>query len=279
MIQRELAIVLRSVATGERDRVVTALTETGGLRAGLARNSIQSRRFGGALEMFTAAEWSFVARPGQELVSLREATVRRAFEGVRKDLNRLGLAGAFSEILLKLLQPGESAPELFKLHSNALAHLEEDGASVALLIVYVTKVLSWSGHQPRWLHCLACEKPLSDLWREHQTRTEGTASADTAEATWLACRIPEAGWLCPECRLSAGSAQQAHVGLTGSHISLHAAAEAGAKLHLPIRQAVREFALGLPEQRELLEFVRSLLLFHVPGFDRQPLRSLEFVQI
>lgn len=272
MIQKELAIVLRSVATGERDRVVTALTENSGLRVGIARNAIQSRRFGGTLELFTAADWSFVARPGSEFVSLREAHIRRSFEGIRKDLNALGLAGTFSEILLKLVQPGVAVPELFKLHSNALAILEEQGPSLALLIAYLNKVLAWSGHQPRWLTCLGCEKTLETLWRDSQATAE-------QDAIWLACRIPEAGWFCPRCRTGQAGLKDMSIDQTGVRISLHAAAESGARLHLPIRHAVKEFDLPLPEQREVLEFLQSLLIFHVPGFDRQPLRSLQLVQL
>jgi len=50
----DLAIVLRAVPYEERHRIVTALTEHHGKITGMAKNAIQSRRFGGCLETFTA---------------------------------------------------------------------------------------------------------------------------------------------------------------------------------------------------------------------------------
>lgn len=276
MIQKELAVVLRSVATGERDRVVTAITERTGIVAGLARNAIQSRRFGGTLELFTAAEWSFVAKPGADLVSIREAQIKRGFEGLRRDLNSLGLAGAFSEILLKLVQPGTPVPELFKLHSNALAYLEEQGPSLGLLAAYLCKVLSWSGHQPRWFGCLSCARTLEEIWRT--ARSEGPEGTNS-DLPWLACRIPEAGWLCPKCRATAQGLTHVQVENAGTRLSLHAAAEAAARLHLPIRQAVAALQLPEDDMHELVAFLQALLVYHVPGFDRQPLRSLQLVRL
>jgi len=84
---RDLAIVLRSIPFEERHRVVTALTEHHGKVTALARNCVHSKRYGGVLEPFTAGLWNFVLKPGADLVSLREAVVRRGFEGFAGILN------------------------------------------------------------------------------------------------------------------------------------------------------------------------------------------------
>src|SRR3954447_1857160 len=99
---RDLAIVLRSVPYEDRHRVVTALTENHGKISALARNSIQSRRFGGALDAFVASEWSFVGRVGADLFRVERAVVRRAFEGLRKDFEKLSLASVFGELMIRL---------------------------------------------------------------------------------------------------------------------------------------------------------------------------------
>src|SRR5262249_45008753 len=108
--KKDLAIVLRWVPYEDRHRVVTALTENHGRISALARNSIQSRRFGGALEPFAASEWHFVERPGAELYRVEEAQIRRGFEDLRKDFDRLSLASLLNEIILKLTHEREPCP-------------------------------------------------------------------------------------------------------------------------------------------------------------------------
>src|SRR5687768_422160 len=134
--KQDLAIVLRTVVFEERHRIVTALTENHGRISALARNSIQSRRFGGSLEPFTAADWRFVeTRPGADLFRLEEANTRRGFENLRKDFERLSMASLFNELMLKLAPEHEPCPDLFRMHANALAVLDEmpgQGADLSL---------------------------------------------------------------------------------------------------------------------------------------------------
>ena len=159
--KRDLAIVLRSIAYEERHRIVTALTEQQGVISAMARNAINSRRFGGALELFSASEWMYVEKPGADLHRLEQAQIRRSFEGLRKDFGRLSMASVFSELILRIAPKHEPCPELFRLHSNALACLEETplippqaGGDIALLNGYLTKILQWSGSQPQ-IHMIA----------------------------------------------------------------------------------------------------------------------------
>jgi DNA repair protein RecO len=190
---KDLAIILRSVAFEDRHRIVTALTERHGQISGLARNSIQSRRFGGTLEPFTASEWLFVEKPGAELVQLNEAIIRRSFEGIRKDFERLSLASVFSEFMLRIAPKNENCVDLFKLHSNALAALEEmpegeasERTILLLLNGYLAKALQWSGNQPRLQACQSCKRSLDTL-----------SPTDS-----ITCLISDAAWLCPNCRSS-----------------------------------------------------------------------------
>src|SRR5690349_15798507 len=118
--KKDLAIVLRSIPYEERHRIVTAITENHGLITAMVKNAIQSRRFGGSLEPFVAGEWLFTQKVGAELCHLSETHLRNAFEGLRRDFQKLSLASVFNELMLKLAPQGEPCPDLFKLHSNAL---------------------------------------------------------------------------------------------------------------------------------------------------------------
>src|SRR6185437_133148 len=97
--KRDLAIILRAVPYQERHRVVTALTEQHGQISAIAKNSIQSRRFGGCLDLFAASEWIFTYSPGAELYHLTEAKIREPFDGLHKSFEKLSLASVFNEYM------------------------------------------------------------------------------------------------------------------------------------------------------------------------------------
>lgn len=270
--QKDLAIVLRAVAFQDRHRIVTALTEQHGLVSALAKNSVQSRRFGGTLELFTAAEWHFTEKPGAELYFLQEAQVRRSFEGLRKDLGRLAMGGAFNELILKLAPKNEVCEELFKLHSNALAVLDEMSddiqfgkAELPLLNAYLAKLLQWSGNQPQLQACLHCQMPIEIL----------------DPSTSLSCVIADAGWVCENCRTAAtrhvreregGKFRQSFIRVTPA-----AVLDFYTSLSIPIRQVLASAQASSKEHQELFHFLEALFIYHLPGFDQKPLKSLRFL--
>ena len=262
---RDLAIVLRSIAYEERHRIVTALTENHGLVSGLARNAIQSRRFGGCLDPFAASEWTFALKPGGDLLRLDEAKIRRPYDKFRADFSKLSLASAFNELMIKIAPKMEACPDLFRLHANALALIEEaPTAELSLLNAYLAKLLQWNGTQPRLLACAGCGAALDDLSDEN-----------------VNCIIATPSWVCGSCRVSKTDHIQVGEGLT--HTLLKAAPVAlydfQVALTLPLRQAVTEFCASREQHRELFRFLEALLAFHVPGFDQQPLKSLRFLDV
>ena len=306
----DLAIILRSVPYGERHRVLTALTQRHGQISALARNSIQSRRFGGTLEPFAASEWIFTLKPGAELYSLREASIREPFEGLRKSFEKLSLASALNELMLKLAPQNEPCEELFRLHSNALAAINEKEAippaasaygdsEVILLNAYLGKLLQWSGNQPRLQSCLHCGVLLETL----------DPQVD------LSCNVMDAGWICPKCReqgtyysvpenvfgmkIQISSSQKTFLeplapkGLSGSlylqnhqnksfHLSsLRVKSIALYDLHLslytPIRKVSSLIQASPAAHRQLFKFLEALYVYHIPGFDQKPLKSLRFL--
>ncbi len=253
---RDLAIVLRAVPYEDRNRVITAITEHHGRISAMARNAVHSRRFGGCLDLFAASEWRWIDRPGTDLVRLEEAVIRRPFEAVRRDLHRLAIASAWSEILMKVAPERQAAPELFRLHANALAALDDFLEEPLILLErYLLKILQASGAQPNLGACLSCAA-LS-------TRMDPSES--------LVCLVAEAGWICSSCRqsttrhlqglpkrLSAGTVTRLNEALSGS-----------------MRQVCRDPA-GVEELAT--EFLLALMEYHLPGFDRQQIRSLSFFE-
>jgi DNA repair protein RecO len=297
---KDLAIVLRSVAYEERHKVVTALTQGHGQITALAKNSIHSRRFGGVLEPFVASEWHFSAKPGAELYQLTEAHLREPFDGLRKDYGKLCLGSTLSEVMLRLAPHQQPCLELFKLHSNALSLLSKHdlkGKELLLLNAYLGKLLQWSGSQPRLQSCVQCSLPLEDVPLDME----------------LTCIISQAGWICEDCRL----AETKHVRERDANHKLeHSLLRIRSQalqffllsLRLPIREIVlssqaeprsqhdlsdtsndlKDSPLGakirlallasIEDHSDLYRLIKALYLYHVPGFDKSPLKTLRFLE-
>lgn len=257
---KDLAIVLRTVAYEERHKIVTALTETQGKVSLMAKNSVHSRRFGSALEVFTAGQWMFTRKPGSELAYLEETVIRREFAGLRADFNKLSAASFLSEIVSRVALPFQNCSELFKLHSNGLVALEEfNGDSNALEILisaYLAKTLRWIGSFPSLDACLGCHRSYSTMNSDERI-------------------IPDAergGLWCSECVAHGKGGHSARSGhLTASRVILLQEAS-----ERPIRDALK----GMKDisSEDLLDFVYSLFAFHVPGFDRTEPKSLRFLR-
>src|SRR5438046_4404258 len=83
------AILLRSVAYGEADRVVTLLGRTTGRVSALARGARKSvKRFGGGLGLGASGQASLRERAGGELMGLDGFDVREARIGPGRDRGR-----------------------------------------------------------------------------------------------------------------------------------------------------------------------------------------------
>jgi recombinational DNA repair protein (RecF pathway) len=282
--KRDLAIILKSIPFEDRNRIVTALTENHGVVSALARNAIQSRRFGGTLDAFVASEWTFVEKPGTELLRLEEAIIRRAYDGIRADFDLLSVASVMNELMIKVAPKHEPCPDLFRLHANALAYLEEtalngkksqpikpgsalDIETLALLNGYMTKLLQWSGNQPQLEHCLGCETSISQMQRNQS----------------LNCVINDAGWICANCRNSDTQHVRDREGLNFRHASLRVTPAAirdfQMSMHLPIRQIPLAAEASPREHQDLFKFLEALAIFHLPGFEQKPLKSMRFLEI
>jgi DNA repair protein RecO len=262
---RDLAIVLKSVRFEERHRIVTALTENHGKITVMARNSIQSRRFGGALEVFTAGDWCFVPKPGTDLWRIDEAAARRSFEGIRSDFEKMALAGAFCETLVKLAPAHEPCTNLFKLLSNSLAAAEESSSTLPLLNAFFAKCLQWAGVQPIIHQCLECRTAL------------GAVDGFETDPV-IGCLISEAGWICPPCRSTTTRHLQA-----GNHnlvdLRISGLLDLYTGLRTPIRSVGANSHAAETTHRALAQFLFGLLAYHVPGFDRSEIKSLKFLAV
>jgi DNA repair protein RecO (recombination protein O) len=157
------AIILRHVDYGEADRIVTVLTPDHGRLKGFARGARKSRkRFGPALETFAEVHLHWSARPGGELVSLREAELVSLRIGLRRDLETLALAGYGCELTEALYDEAVGFAEAFGLLRAYLDHLDAAGASLEAKLLLELRLLALAGIVPHLQHCAECHGGLPD---------------------------------------------------------------------------------------------------------------------
>jgi DNA repair protein RecO len=112
------ALILRSYALGESDRIVVFLTRDRGKKRGVAKNARQSRRrFGGALEPLTCGRVAYVERERRDLVRIDYVEQTRSPLSAT-DGEALGYAGYFAELIDEWAPDADPNESLFRLGAS-----------------------------------------------------------------------------------------------------------------------------------------------------------------
>jgi DNA repair protein RecO (recombination protein O) len=153
------ALVLRSLAYGEADRIVTLLTRRHGKVSALARSARKSkRRFAGSLEGFALIDAEIAIGSG-ELAQLRSARVTRAFPHLLADLERLNTGGALLRSSRELIPEHSADPGLFDELLGMLEALDRPDVPPAPLgICFEARLLALTGFAPLLSACGRCGK-------------------------------------------------------------------------------------------------------------------------
>jgi DNA repair protein RecO (recombination protein O) len=163
-VEGEESLILRAIAYGESDRVVTLLARNEGKVSALAKGARRSqRRFAGGLGLLSLGEASFVERPGAELARLERFEARAMWPGILADLGKIAHAGYAAELLDALLPPRQAEPRVFELALAFVHALDAGSASAELLRVFELHLLERIGLRPALEACVRCGRPADDL--------------------------------------------------------------------------------------------------------------------
>lgn len=123
MLHTSDALILRTYALGESDRIVVFLTRDRGKKRGVAKNARQSRRrFGGALEPMTAGRVTYRERERRDLVFIEDiAPSRSPMVGV--DGEAIGYMGYFAELIDEWAQDNDANETLYRLGASMVEAL------------------------------------------------------------------------------------------------------------------------------------------------------------
>jgi DNA repair protein RecO (recombination protein O) len=157
------AILLRSVAYGEADRVVTLLGRNTGRVSALARGARRSqRRFGGGLGPAATGQASLRDRPGAELLGLEAFEVIEARIGLGQDLARAAHAAYALELCEKLCAPRQAEPAVYDWLDELLGRVERGAATALRLRVFELGLLGRLGLAPALMGCAGCGRAHLD---------------------------------------------------------------------------------------------------------------------
>lgn len=237
------AIVLRRVAYGEANLVVTLLGLDTGRVSALARGARRStRRFAGGLEPASTGEVQLRERPGAELCGCESFVVAAHRAGLAQDIAKAAHAAYAVELCDCLCPSRQPEGSAYRWLDEFLDRLDRGRATAERLRVFELGLLRALGLGPSFARCAVC----------------GRADFGDEDVGFR----PEAGGvLCPACskaaeRMSAAT-RRALLGLSESTLA-------------DAESVVLDRALAAACRRVTLALLRE----HVHG----PLRSLDFIE-
>lgn len=162
---RSQAVVLRKVAYGESDLILTLLARNRGKLSALARGARQSkRRFGAALELFTVSTVELRAHRS-ELWTLSSAESTASFGELARDMAALAHGSYATELVRELGAPEQPEPEVFDLLIDLYRALSARGARTDVLRAFELALLGLLGMAPTLEACAACGRSGAALER------------------------------------------------------------------------------------------------------------------
>lgn len=191
------AIILRRVAFGDFDLVVTLLTLTHGKIAVMAKAAKKSvKRFAGVLEPFAPIQ--AVCFRGKGMPLLQEASVEQPLVNVRSDVGKTAYASFWTEIVDIHLEENHRQPDLHRLLFFVLTGLDDSRISARMWsVLFMMRFLNLAGLAPRLDRCVYCE---TDVAQASELRFDPTRGGIVCER----CRSGTAGRI----RLTKGTIKQ-----------------------------------------------------------------------
>jgi DNA repair protein RecO (recombination protein O) len=255
------AVVLRTYAFGESDKIVTLLTRDAGKLNGIARGAKRSlRRFGGSLELFSHVRVDLRQRRTAELAFLERAVLVRPWRFLLRSLERYAAASHVIEVADKMTAEREVGDRLYAIVVAALARLDEDEPGPVTLRLFELAALAACGYRYDFTTCAVCRRSRP---------TDGRGF------------LGEAGVVCASCVGSAGLS----VALSGRALESLAVMQSLAAVAVPLEGSGRVEPGELYAQEATAarigaavdgELARALGLLLAP-YVRGRLRSLELL--
>jgi DNA repair protein RecO (recombination protein O) len=159
------AILLRRIAFGDYDLIVTLFTLSQGKTSAIAKSAKKSiKRFPGVLEPFSRLNVVLAQGRRKGMPVLQEASLEDPFFNIREDIIKTAYASYWSELIYLWMAEGEPQEPLYRLMSHVLAELNRGETPVEVLsILFQMRFLSLAGFRPNFDHCHTCKTCLDQI--------------------------------------------------------------------------------------------------------------------
>lgn len=151
------AIVLSGIRLGEADRLITFFTTHRGVLKGVARGARRMKsRFGASLEPFTHCTLIVFEKPGDKLARINQCDILHSFQSLREDWGGIERASRMVDLVAQMTPDGEPNAQIFNLLLQGLSCLEEKTDPALSMMLFINRLIMYSGYQPRWDDCQGC---------------------------------------------------------------------------------------------------------------------------
>jgi DNA repair protein RecO (recombination protein O) len=158
------ALVLKSYALAEADKIVVYLTRGQGLVRAVAKGAKRlTSRFGGSLEPFSRVRIEYYQKGDAELVTLRRSEIIDSRFARASDPEFLAGLSYFPELLTEFALPADPDERIYRMTRACLEALDPETRPIAAVTAYFEYwLLRLGGFLPSWDACSHCGRTLSD---------------------------------------------------------------------------------------------------------------------
>ena len=160
--ERTEALVLRGVDFSETSRIVTFLTPHRGLVACMVKGARRAKSpFAASLDTMNRVEAVIYWKDSRSVQLLAEAALLDDFGAVKRDLDKVTLAGFPLELALRTAHENEPSESLFNTLVFGMERLAQwPGPAKVHCCWQVLQLLTAAGYQPSLDACAMCGGPL-----------------------------------------------------------------------------------------------------------------------
>ncbi len=176
-------ILLRRTKYSETSLIIIWFTDRRGKLRTIAKGALrQKSALSGKLDLFFHCDLSLSFSRKSDLHTLREVSLRTAFERIRKDYLKTLVASYFVELIDEVTESDHSVPEIYQLLLRALGYLDTKTPEARGVLFFESELCKCLGLHTPDLHS-AAEKLVETYGRLPRTRSNlmGQLSSRVAE--------------------------------------------------------------------------------------------------
>jgi len=158
-------IVLKTMDFKENDSILTFLTPTKGIIAGVIHGGKSTRKGNSAkTELFVKNHFEFSVKTGAELVRIKKCELLASHAQLRRNYSKFLHACYLSELLLFCEIPVNESEDYFNLFKNTISQLSKFENCAEIKLNFEIQMLKLLGITPSLVSCIVCG---NFLWKSN----------------------------------------------------------------------------------------------------------------